>query len=81
VKVFVRRDASKNWLLWWGTSPKNIKYPLPEKRLQARCDPSPESLDVKLAAYRVKKNNIFQGNTEEFEATYNRKEKILLVKA
>jgi hypothetical protein len=64
-----------------GTSPQTIKYPLPEKRLLAALDPAPESLDVKVAAYRVKKNRIYQGSTEEFEASYNRTEKTLTVNA
>jgi hypothetical protein len=81
MKVYLKRDPTRNWLLWWGTSPENIRYPIPEKRVQAALDPEPRSLDEKLKAYREKLNRIYRGTVEEFQGVYSREEKTLTLKA
>jgi hypothetical protein len=81
MKVYLKRDPTKNWLLWWGTSPSSIRYPIPEKRVQAALDPEPKSLDEKLAKHREKLNRIYRGAVEAFEGSYSRDEKTLTLKA
>ena len=81
MKIYLKRDQNKNWLLWWGTSPQAIRYPIPEKRVQAALDPEPRTLDEKLAKYREKLNRIYRGAVEVFEGNYSREEKRLTLKA
>jgi hypothetical protein len=81
MKIYLKIDATKNWLLWWGTSPQNIRYPIPEKRIQAALDPEPKSLDEKFAKYREKLNRIYRGAVESFEGHYSREQKTLTLKA
>jgi hypothetical protein len=81
MKVFLKRDPDKNWLLWWGTSPETIRYPIPEKRVQAALDPEPQSLDQRLAKYRERLNRVYRGEVVEFEnGSYNREMKTLTLK-
>lgn len=81
MKIYLKRDGIRNWLLWWGTSPESIRYPISEKRVQAALDPEPRSLDEKLAKYREKLNRIYKGTVESFEGCYSREEKTLTLKA
>lgn len=81
MKIYLKHDEQKNWLFWWGVSPENIRYPIPEKRVQAALDPEPRSLDEKLKAYREKLNRIYKGAIEAFEGQYSRQEKTLTLKA
>ena len=80
-KIYLKRDPTKNWLLWCGPSPDRICYPIPEKRVQAALDPEPKTLDEKLKAYREKLNRIYRGAVEAFEGSYSREEKTLTLKA
>lgn len=81
MKVFLKRDSMRNWLLWWGVTPESIRYPIPEKRVQAAMDPEPRSLDEKLAKYREKLNRIYKGAVEEFQGVYSREDRTLTLKA
>jgi hypothetical protein len=81
MKIYLKRDSLRNWFFWWGTSPQTIRYPIPEKRVQAALDPEPTSLDKKLGAYREKLNRILKGSVEAFEGSYSREEKTLTLKA
>jgi hypothetical protein len=81
MKVFLKRDDTKNWLLWWGTTPANIKYPIPEKRIQASLDPEPVALDQKLQKFRERMNRIYKGSVEEFQGEYSYTMKTLTLKA
>jgi hypothetical protein len=81
LKVFLKHDEMKGWLFWWGTSQNNIKYPIAEKNIQAALDPSPESLDLKLAKYRTKLNEIYAGAIGEFEGSYSSSLRKLTLKA
>ena len=80
MKIYLKRDSSRNWLFWW--SPNGAKYyPIPEKRVQAALDPEPKTLDEKLAKYREKLNRIYKGAVEAFEGHYSKEEKTLTLKA
>jgi len=81
MKIYLKRDRVKSWLLFWGTSPHNIRYPIPDKRIQAALDPEPISLDQKLKAHRDKLDRVKNGAVECFEGNYSIAQKTLTLKA
>lgn len=81
MKIYLKADPIKNWLLWWGPSPERIRYPISQKKVQAALDPEPRSLDAKLAKYREKLNRVFSGSTEAFEGHYSIQDKTLTLKS
>ena len=81
MKIFLKRDSKKNWLLWWGINPQTIKYPINARKVQASVDPQPGTLEQKLAKYREKLSRIYNGSIESFEGNYSVSEKRLTLKA
>ena len=70
-------------VFWWVITPGSIRYPIPEKRVQAAVDPEPQNLNEKLARYRMKLNALYRNDkaVEEFDGAYNREMKTLTLKA
>ena len=83
MKVFLKRDSKKNWLLWWGINPQTIKYPINARKVQASVDAGPKPLNEKLKPYREKWNALYSGLVEiaEFEGSYSREQKTLTLRA
>lgn len=81
MRVYLKHDNVRHGLFWWGANPKDLRYPIHERKIQAALDPEPRALE-KLAKYRVKFNELYRNNRAivEFEGQYSRDDKKLTLK-
>lgn len=79
--IIIKRDESKNWLLWWSPGESQKFYPISYNQIQAAAEIDNRSPEERFASYRQKMDRVFRGSEELFWGVYNRNEKTLQLKA